>query len=77
MILAQIRVNDVCRKFSKPFYAGGTYGLLGYIFCDLLQHDYISPYVSRPTIILYCARSDDLLHTTETVLCPLRVKSRP
>lgn len=36
-------MNDACRKFKKPFYAGGTYGLLGYIFCDLLEHDYISP----------------------------------
>ncbi|KAI0357375.1 hypothetical protein OH77DRAFT_1399267 [Trametes cingulata] len=38
-----IRLNDACRRLSKPFYAGGTYGLLGYIFCDLLQHDYIAP----------------------------------
>ncbi|KAI8978844.1 hypothetical protein BD414DRAFT_421743 [Trametes punicea] len=38
-----IRLNDACRRFNKPFYAGGTYGLLGYIFCDLLQHDYIAP----------------------------------
>ncbi len=42
----QIRINDVCRRLNKPFYAGGTYGLLGYIFCDLLQHDYISPCVA-------------------------------
>ncbi|KAM5538636.1 hypothetical protein V8D89_007665 [Ganoderma adspersum] len=38
-----IRLNDACRKLNKPFYSGGTYGLLGYIFCDLLQHDYIAP----------------------------------
>ncbi|KAI0326877.1 hypothetical protein GY45DRAFT_1328331 [Cubamyces sp. BRFM 1775] len=38
-----IRLNDACRQLNKPFYAGGTYGLLGYIFCDLLQHDYIAP----------------------------------
>lgn len=38
-----IRMNNVCRRFRKPFYAGGTFGLLGYIFCDLLSHDYISP----------------------------------
>ncbi|KAK7469090.1 E1 ubiquitin-activating protein aos1 [Stygiomarasmius scandens] len=38
-----IRMNDVCRRAHKPFYSGGTYGLLGYIFCDLLDHDYISP----------------------------------
>lgn len=41
----QIRLNDACRKLNKPFYSGGTYGLLGYIFCDLLQHDYIAPCV--------------------------------
>ncbi|KZP31522.1 hypothetical protein FIBSPDRAFT_18579 [Athelia psychrophila] len=38
-----IQLNDVCRKWKKPLYAGGTYGLLGYIFCDLLDHDYIAP----------------------------------
>jgi len=37
------RINDICRRSGKPFYSGGTYGLLGYIFCDLLDHDYISP----------------------------------
>jgi len=43
-----VQVNDACRKFKKPFYAGGTYGLLGYIFCDLLEHDYIAPDRSTP-----------------------------
>lgn len=38
-----IQVNDICRQSGKSFYAGGTYGLLGYIFCDLLIHHYISP----------------------------------
>jgi ubiquitin-like 1-activating enzyme E1 A len=38
-----VRVNEVCRQFNKPLYAGGTYGLLGYIFCDLLSHSYLSP----------------------------------
>ncbi|KAG5654247.1 hypothetical protein H0H81_005490 [Sphagnurus paluster] len=38
-----IRMNNVCRRNGKPFYAGGTYGLVGYIFCDLLNHDYIAP----------------------------------
>ena len=46
--IPQIRLNDACRRLGKPFYAGGTYGLLGYIFCDLLQHDYIAPYVYDP-----------------------------
>ncbi|KAH7914274.1 hypothetical protein BJ138DRAFT_1057320 [Hygrophoropsis aurantiaca] len=43
-----IKINEVCRRFGKPFYAGGTFGLLGYIFCDLLKHDYISPDRSAP-----------------------------
>ncbi|KAF9046430.1 hypothetical protein BJ165DRAFT_1471644 [Panaeolus papilionaceus] len=38
-----IRINDLCRKHGKPFYAGGTYGLYGYIFCDLLEHEYLAP----------------------------------
>ncbi|EIW80911.1 hypothetical protein CONPUDRAFT_103924 [Coniophora puteana RWD-64-598 SS2] len=37
------QINETCRRFGKPFYAGGTFGLLGYIFCDLLKHDYITP----------------------------------
>jgi len=37
-----IRANDACRRSRKPLYAGGTYGLLGYIFCDLLEHEYIT-----------------------------------
>lgn len=41
--LEQIRINAVCRRLGKPFYAGGSYGFLGYIFCDLLKHDYIAP----------------------------------
>jgi len=39
----QIHMNETCRKHQKPFYAGGTYGLVGYIFCDLLNHDYLTP----------------------------------
>ncbi|KAF8574888.1 hypothetical protein K439DRAFT_1630532 [Ramaria rubella] len=38
-----VRINDLCRKHKKPFYAGGSYGLTGYIFCDLLDHEYIAP----------------------------------
>ncbi|THH19097.1 hypothetical protein EW146_g2013 [Bondarzewia mesenterica] len=38
-----ISVNEVCRRLHKPLYFGGTYGLLGYIFCDLLSHGFIAP----------------------------------
>ncbi|KAH9925420.1 uncharacterized protein BXZ73DRAFT_91128 [Epithele typhae] len=43
-----IALNDACRAAGKPFYAGGTYGLAGYIFCDLLQHEYIAPDRAAP-----------------------------
>ncbi|KAH8114313.1 hypothetical protein DFH11DRAFT_1593779 [Phellopilus nigrolimitatus] len=38
-----IRVNDACRRQNKSFYAGGSYGLVGYIFCDLINHEYLAP----------------------------------
>ncbi|EIN12546.1 hypothetical protein PUNSTDRAFT_97317 [Punctularia strigosozonata HHB-11173 SS5] len=41
--LSLFELNEACRRLNKPFYAGGSYGLLGYIFCDLLQHEYIAP----------------------------------
>ncbi|KIK08009.1 hypothetical protein K443DRAFT_672893 [Laccaria amethystina LaAM-08-1] len=43
-----VRMNAVCRQFQKPFYAGGTYGLVGYIFCDLLRHEYLALDRSTP-----------------------------
>jgi len=38
-----LRFNVACRERNVPLYCGGTFGLLGYIFCDLLSHDYITP----------------------------------
>ncbi|KAF9645171.1 hypothetical protein BDM02DRAFT_3120672 [Thelephora ganbajun] len=38
-----VRLNEICRSLGKKFYAGGIYGLLGYIFCDLQDHEFISP----------------------------------
>ncbi|CAA7261385.1 unnamed protein product [Cyclocybe aegerita] len=43
-----MRINDLCRGHHKRFYAGGTYGLIGYIFCDLLSHEYLAPDRSAP-----------------------------
>ena len=34
-------VNAACRLTSKPFYAAGTHGLYGFIFADLITHDYV------------------------------------
>ncbi|RHZ63702.1 hypothetical protein Glove_328g27 [Diversispora epigaea] len=36
-----LRIDEICRKFNKKFYAASTYGYYGYIFCDLKQHEYI------------------------------------
>lgn len=36
----QLRVNELTRRHSKAFYSGGSYGLSGYIFIDLLDHEY-------------------------------------
>ncbi|KZT64617.1 hypothetical protein DAEQUDRAFT_814855 [Daedalea quercina L-15889] len=60
-----IRVNNACRRAGKPFYAGGTYGLFGYIFCDLLTHDYIAPDRANPK-----DSSKNIKNTT--VYCPLQ-----
>ncbi|KAG8907089.1 hypothetical protein FRB99_005344 [Tulasnella sp. 403] len=38
-----IRYNEACRKSQTMFYAGGSYGLQGYIFVDLLTHQYVAP----------------------------------
>ncbi|EJD50671.1 hypothetical protein AURDEDRAFT_182534 [Auricularia subglabra TFB-10046 SS5] len=65
-----LRVNASARRHSKPFYAGGTYGLTGYVFADLLSHEYVStqkpsgdanapPKQVRNTIE-YCPLSDAL-----------------
>ncbi|KAF9454772.1 hypothetical protein P691DRAFT_804131 [Macrolepiota fuliginosa MF-IS2] len=43
-----IRINEVCRRHRIPFYAGGSYGFYGYIFCDLLDHEYLSPDRTAP-----------------------------
>ena len=37
----QSLMNDQCRRLGKKFYACGSYGLNGYIFADLLEHDWV------------------------------------
>ncbi|KAG9103518.1 hypothetical protein FRC06_010199 [Ceratobasidium sp. 370] len=37
-----LRLNDACRRSNKLFYAGGTYGILGFVFADLLVHEYLA-----------------------------------
>ncbi|KAA1078385.1 hypothetical protein PGT21_034328 [Puccinia graminis f. sp. tritici] len=36
------KVNSICRRFQKPFFAAASLGIHGYIFADLLDHAYIS-----------------------------------
>ncbi|KIO19712.1 hypothetical protein M407DRAFT_246078 [Tulasnella calospora MUT 4182] len=38
-----IRFDNACRQSDTMFYAGGTYGLLGYIFVDLQKHHHLAP----------------------------------
>ncbi|PGH10125.1 hypothetical protein AJ80_07576 [Polytolypa hystricis UAMH7299] len=34
-------INAACRLANKPCYAAGTYGFYGYIFSDLITHDFV------------------------------------
>lgn len=34
-------VNAACRFVNKPFYAAGSHGMYGFIFADLITHDYV------------------------------------
>ncbi|KAG8755709.1 hypothetical protein FRC11_005855, partial [Ceratobasidium sp. 423] len=37
-----LRLNDACRRAKKAFYAGGSYGLLGFVFADLIEHEHLA-----------------------------------
>ena len=34
-------INAACRLGNRPFYAGGSHGLYGFIFADLISHNYV------------------------------------
>lgn len=34
-------INAACRIANRPFYAAGLHGFYGYIFSDLIMHDYV------------------------------------
>ncbi|KIN05861.1 hypothetical protein OIDMADRAFT_176002 [Oidiodendron maius Zn] len=46
-------INTVTRLNHKPFYAAGVHGFYGFIFSDLIQHDYVveREKSNRPTIL--------------------------
>ncbi|KAN0072373.1 hypothetical protein V8E54_009302, partial [Elaphomyces granulatus] len=34
-------INKACRMASRPFYAAGLHGFYGYVFADLISHDFV------------------------------------
>jgi ubiquitin-like 1-activating enzyme E1 A len=46
-------INTVTRQNHKPFYAAGVHGFYGFIFSDLIQHDYVveREKSNRPTLL--------------------------
>ncbi|ATY67110.1 SUMO activating enzyme [Cordyceps militaris] len=34
-------INTATRLHGKAFYAAGTHGLFGFLFCDLIEHDFV------------------------------------
>ena len=34
-------INAACRLCNRPFYASGSHGFYGFIFADLISHDYV------------------------------------
>ncbi|KAJ5445067.1 Ubiquitin/SUMO-activating enzyme E1 [Penicillium cf. griseofulvum] len=34
-------VNAACRLANRPFYAAGLHGFYGYVFADLISHDFV------------------------------------
>jgi len=36
-----LQVNSLCRLVTRPFYATGIHGFFGFIFADLIEHEYI------------------------------------
>jgi len=43
-----VRLNAACSQRGKKFYCGSTYGMRGYVFCDLGRHEYIAKDRSAP-----------------------------
>lgn len=37
-----VRVNNFCRRAKKPFYSAEIPGMSGYVFADLIEHDFVT-----------------------------------
>ncbi|EEP79539.1 conserved hypothetical protein [Uncinocarpus reesii 1704] len=35
------RINEACRKANRPSYMAGVHGFYGFIFADLIEHDFV------------------------------------
>ena len=35
-----LRINEICHKNKIKFYAGDVFGFYGYMFADLIKHEY-------------------------------------
>jgi ubiquitin-like 1-activating enzyme E1 A len=35
------QINAACRLANRPFYAAGAHGFYGYVFADLITHEYV------------------------------------
>ena len=46
-------INASCRLCNRPFYAAGTHGFYGFIFADLISHDYVieREKSNKPTVL--------------------------
>ena len=57
-------INTVTRLNHKPFYAAGVHGFYGFIFSDLIQHDYVveREKSNRPTLLQPETRTRSVVH---------------
>jgi hypothetical protein len=37
----QMKINQLTRKLGKKFFAASSVGIHGWVFADLLQHDFV------------------------------------
>ncbi|KAF8312541.1 hypothetical protein DL93DRAFT_2082152 [Clavulina sp. PMI_390] len=62
------RINEACAALGKKFYCGCTYGMMGYVFCDLGRHEFIEKDKTDPEknvkrVFQYPRLIDALQHT--------------
>jgi ubiquitin-like 1-activating enzyme E1 A len=60
-------INTMTRFYRKRFYAAGLHGMYGFIFSDLIEHDYLVEREkgNRPTTLGQETRSRSVINVTE------------